>query len=312
MDHSEKNVPAIEIEKLCVEFVAPSGKKRVAVDQLDFTVNAGECVGLIGPNGAGKTTTIKVLMGFLRPTSGTARVLGDSAGARRTLKRLGYLPEVALYYPFLTARETLQMYATLGEIPSQDHNRVVDELLDLVGLAGRDREPLRHFSKGMLQRIGIAQAIMGNPELLILDEVTSGLNPVARYDVRDILLKFKSRNCTVFFSSHELSEVALICDRVVLMDNGKILEEHRLNELQDKIRRHVATVKVNEFSPAVERGVSIYPVYDGVWRLVAQSRPALDRAVHQIVDGKGEIIDIHEETGSLEDYFVQVVGHRIT
>jgi len=302
----------IEIEKLRVEFKMPNGKKRVAVDELDLEIQTGEVVGLIGPNGAGKTTLIKVLMGFLRPTQGVARLFDCPPGSSAALKRIGYLPEVALYYPFLTAREALRMYAILSDIPTGQRERALDDLVRLVGLVGRDKEPLRNFSKGMLQRLGIAQALLGAPQLLILDEVTSGLDPVARYDVREILLRYKSEGKTVFFSSHELTEVALLCDRVILIDQGKILEQHSLSDLEEKARRYTALVRFRNSLPSFDRGVSVHPTQDGIFRLKVQNREVLEEALAAVRNADGEVIDVREETGSLEDYFVQVVGHRIT
>ena len=224
-------IRVIGIENLDVSFTTPAGRKVQAVDGLNLSVGEGEVVGFIGPNGAGKTTTIKVLMGFLKPDRGTVRVFGASAGSVASRRRIGYLPEVALYYPFLTAREALSLYAKLADVPRAERERMVSELLEEVGLAGRGKERLGGFSKGMLQRVGIAQAIMGEPDLLILDEVTSGLDPVARHDVRRILMQFKNKGKTVFFSSHELTEVALLCDRVILLDEGKVVEENNLDAL---------------------------------------------------------------------------------
>lgn len=312
MNTSTSKNAMIEIKKLRVEFKMPDGKKRVAVDDLDLEVQSGEVVGLIGPNGAGKTTIIKVLMGFLRPTRGEAYLFEYPAGSSAALKQIGFLPEVALYYPFLTAREALRMYAILSDIPPDRRERTIEELIRLVGLVDRDKEPLRNYSKGMLQRLGIAQALLGDPQLLILDEVTSGLDPVARYDVREILLRYKSDGKTVFFSSHELTEVALLCDRVILIDHGKILEQHSLSALEEKIRRYSALVRFHNSPPSFDRGVSIHSTQDGIFRLKVQNRKVLEDALATVRSANGEILDVHEETGSLEDYFVQAVGHRIT
>lgn len=221
----------IDVENLRVTFKTHRGRTLTAVDGLNLSISEGEVVGFVGPNGAGKTTTIKVLMGFLKPGAGTVRVFGETAGTVASRRRIGYLPEVALYYPFLSAREALRLYAKLAEIPRQQREETVTGLLEEVGLTGRGKERLNGYSKGMLQRVGIAQAIMGEPDLLILDEVTSGLDPVARHDVRRILMQFKDKGKTVFFSSHELTEVALLCDRVILLDKGKLVEEGNLSAL---------------------------------------------------------------------------------
>jgi ABC-2 type transport system ATP-binding protein len=309
---TENMEPVIRVTGLGVDYKTLRGAPRPAVDGLDLEVHPGEVVGFIGPNGAGKTTTIKVLMGFLRATRGTASVFGAPAGSLEARRRIGYLPEVALYYPFLTAREALRLYATLADIPSEKREDMISELLAMAGLSGRDREPLRSFSKGMLQRVGIAQAIMGEPELLILDEVTSGLDPVARHDVREILLRFKARGKTVFFSSHELSEVTLLCDRAILVDNGRVLEERHVNELLENTKRHIATVRLPDPPQGLPVGISAVPSEEDTYRFVSEV-PADRGQLLDVVSGlRGEVIETHEEAGSLEDYFVRTIGHKIT
>ena len=279
---------------------------------LDLQVAEGEVVGFVGPNGAGKTTTIKVLMGFLFPTEGEAEVFGVRAGSVEARRRIGFLPEVAVYYPFLTAWETLAAYATLQEIPKSDHAMIIPQLIEKVGLAGREREPLRNFSKGMLQRVGLAQAIMGDPDLLILDEVTSGLDPVARRDVREILLEFKSRGKTVFFSSHELSEVTMVCDRVVLLDAGKVLKERALGELLRSMRRLVTVAKGSLDASALPDGATLRSVDDQHVTLVTDTKFAQERLERQLQASGLEIVETIQESGSLEDYFVETIGHKVT
>lgn len=302
----------IEISDLMVEYKTDSGKTIRAVDGLDLNVRRGEVVGFIGPNGAGKSTAIKVLMGFRKPTKGSVRVMGLPAGHMTGRRHVGFLPEVALYYPFLTARETLRMFAKLREIPKAHREAVIDELLAKVKLTGRDREPVRGFSKGMLQRVGIAQAIMGEPDLLILDEVTSGLDPVARYDVRRILMDFKAKGKTVFFSSHELSEVTMLCDRVILIDEGRVLVEDKLSAMSNAIRRHIVKVDGLLSPPQLPQGVFIHAVSNGQTTFSAESveaRASLDRLLEEIgVSAQSA----YEEPGSLEDFFVHSIGHKVS
>jgi len=302
----------IETRDLSVVYKGGARKPIHAVSGLNLRVNEGEVVGFIGPNGAGKTTTIKVLMGFLFPTSGDARVFGAKAGSLAPRRRTGFLPEVAVYYPFLTARETLALYATLLEIPASGQEKTISRLIDRVGLSGRDREPLRTFSRGMLQRIGIAQAIMGDPDLLILDEVTSGLDPVARRDLRQILLELKSRGKTVFFSSHELSEVTLVCDRVILIDEGKVLEERPLRELLESMRRHVVTVTGATVPDILPDGVTLRNATENRLTFVAETQSAQTQLVQEFEKVGAHILEMFQESGSLEDYFVKVVGHKVT
>ena len=302
----------IEITDLIVEYKTDSGKTIRAVDGLNLSVQRGEVVGFIGPNGAGKSTAIKVLMGFRRPTSGTVRVMGLPAGHMQGRRQVGFLPEVALYYPFLTARETLRMFAKLREIPKAGREAVIDELLAKVKLLGRDKEPVRGFSKGMLQRVGIAQAIMGEPDLLILDEVTSGLDPVARYDVRRILMDFKAKGKTVFFSSHELSEVTMLCDRVILIDEGRVLVEDNLAAMANAIQRHIVKVDGLLSPPALPQGVFIHAVSNGQTTFSADSTDARD-ALDQLLAEIGVTPQsAYEEPGSLEDFFVYSIGHKVS
>jgi ABC-2 type transport system ATP-binding protein len=222
---------AIEVNELCVEY-GKGGKRLRAVDGISFEVQKGECVGFIGANGAGKSTTIKTLMGFMFPSSGRAEAFGRPAGDPRSRQRIGYLPEVALYYPFMKARELLHLYGGLSGMPRRERRERIGPLLEQVGLGGRDGDLLSSFSKGMQQRLGIAQALMADPELLILDELSSGLDPLGRHDLREVLQELKRAGRTIFFSSHELTEVETLCDRVLIIHQGRIVQTARVSELQ--------------------------------------------------------------------------------
>lgn len=217
-------VAAIDISGL--EVVYKTGmKSTVAVKGLTLKVNIGEVFGFLGPNGAGKSTTLKALLGFVFPTKGTAKLLGHDAGSIEARRRIGYLPEVAVYYPYLKAREFLWMYGRVQGIDASDLKQQIPRLLDKVGLAGKEDSLLKHFSKGMLQRIGLAQALLGDPELFIFDEPASGLDPLGRRDLRQVITELKDRGKTIFFSSHELSEVELICHRFAILKKGKVIRQ---------------------------------------------------------------------------------------
>lgn len=304
--------PVVEIADLTVVYKRGRRAPVRAVSGLNLLIEKGEVVGLVGPNGAGKTTTIKTLMGFLFPTSGEVRLFGLKAGSVDARRRIGYLPEVAQYYPFLSAQEALRLYATLQEVPASQKKHMISELIEKVGLSNRDCEPLRNFSKGMLQRLGIAQAIMGDPELLILDEITSGLDPVARHDVRNVLLDFKSRGKTIFFSSHELSEVTLLCDRVILLDDGQVLEERSLAEMLSSMHRHVVTVSGATVPEAMPEGVSVRSRSGDHITFVADSESAQTQLIELLEKLGVTAVNTVVESGSLEDYFVNVVGHKVT
>lgn len=304
--------PSIEVNDISVTYPGTRRARVTVVHGLTISVKPGEVVGLIGPNGAGKTSTIKVLMGLIRPAGGTARVCGHPAGTVAARERAGYLPEVALYYPFLTARETLHLYAKLQGIPRKDAPRLVEILLQRVGLDAAIDHRLRTFSKGMLQRVGLAQAIMGDPSVLILDEVTAGLDPVARHDVREILVEFKSRGVAVFFSSHELSEVALLCDRVIMMCHGQKLEERRLEEILADIRRFVVVIKGSWAPRQLPVGVHRRAADNGNAVLVATSELSYGELMKAILDDGKHVERTYQEPGSLEDHFVEKLGHEIT
>ncbi len=202
-----------------------------ALRDFSLTVRRGEIFGFLGPNGAGKTTTIKILLGLQRATAGTVLVLGGDPCLAATRRRIGYLPEVANYYEFLTVVELLSFYGAVCGMPRRRLRERIGDLLDLVGLQDQGRKPLRQFSKGMLQRAGIAQALLHDPDLLVLDEPTTGLDPLARLHMRDVVLAQRAAGKTVFFSSHELSEAEVICDRVGIMREGRLVWCGRTTEV---------------------------------------------------------------------------------
>src|SRR6185503_6193712 len=202
-----------------------------ALDHLTLEVEAGEVFGFLGPNGAGKTTTLKLLMQLVYPTSGRAEILGRPLGDLDAKRRIGYLPENPYFYDYLTAEELLRYFAELFGIRGRAAAARVSALLDEVGIAGERRLQLRKFSKGMLQRVGIAQALINEPELVILDEPMSGLDPLGRREVRALILRLRDRGCTVFFSSHVLSDAEALCNRVAILAKGRLMTAGRLNEL---------------------------------------------------------------------------------
>jgi ABC-2 type transport system ATP-binding protein len=216
--------PAIEIEGLTKDYAVGFWRKRPrrALDALTFQVERGEIFGFLGPNGAGKTTTLKLLMGLIFPTAGTARILGRSIEDIGMHREIGYLPEQPYFYDYLTARELLDYFARFFGYSVRERRERVERNLERVGLTAAGDVQLRKFSKGMLQRVGIAQAILHDPEVVFLDEPMSGLDPVGRREVRDIILELKRRGRTVFFSTHILSDAEMLCDRVAVLLGGKL------------------------------------------------------------------------------------------
>jgi len=206
-------------------------RRVTAVRELSLEVKRGEIFGLLGPNGAGKTTTIKVLLGFVQPTEGTATICGATAGSLQAREKLGYLPENPALYEFLRGDEFLVFAGRMAGLSSRDARARSEKLLEQVGLAGRADRPVRRFSKGMVQRLGLAQALIGDPEVVILDEPMSGLDPIGRKDVRDIILKLRAEGRTVLFSTHILSDVEALCDRVGLVIDGRLTDCGALRDL---------------------------------------------------------------------------------
>ena len=207
-------------------------KKRV-LDGISFRVREREIFGFIGPNGAGKTTTLKVLMGLIRATSGKASILGHDVSETTFRRQIGFLPEQPYFYDYLTGREILRFYAKLSGVSRGCRERRVTQLLELAGLSAEGNTRLRSYSKGMLQRIGIAQALVHDPQVVFLDEPMSGLDPVGRKEVRDIILRLRAEGKTVFMSTHILSDVEMLCDRVAIIVNGRIHYEGAIDEFLD-------------------------------------------------------------------------------
>lgn len=203
----------------------------VAVDDLTLAVGRGEVFGFLGPNGAGKTTTVKMLLGLVRPTGGEARVLGRSPGDPASLRHVGFLPEHFRFPPWLTAADFLDMHGRLHSLSAPERRDRVRRLLEIVGLGDRGRSRLGEFSKGMQQRLGLAQALLNDPELVFLDEPTSGLDPLGRREVRDLIRDLSARGVTVFLNSHFLSEVEVTCDRVAIVKRGRVVRAGTLDEL---------------------------------------------------------------------------------
>jgi ABC-2 type transport system ATP-binding protein len=204
---------------------------KKALNGLSLAVHQGEVFGFLGPNGAGKTTTMNVLLGFVRATAGDAWLFGVNVREPIARQRIGYLPELTYYYKFLTAEETLRFYAKIFRIPKSEVDKRIETVLKLVELTSARNRPIRTYSKGMQQRVGLAQALINNPDLLVLDEPTSGLDPLGRMKVREIIQRLRNEGKTVFFSSHELGEVETVCDRVAILHEGELKAEGRVNEL---------------------------------------------------------------------------------
>lgn len=283
---------------------------KVAVANLTLAVEQGEVFGFLGPNGAGKTTAVKMLLGLIRPTQGQATLLGAPIGDRQARARVGFLPEHFRFHDWLTAAEFLKLHADLYQMPPEISRRRIPELLELVGLTPHAAKKLRQFSKGMLQRIGLAQALLNDPDLVILDEPTSGLDPVGRRLVRDIIRDLRQRGTTVFLNSHLLSEVEITCDRVAFIKFGEVLQVSALQTLMEG--ELSVEIRARHLSPEIVAGLSRWSQnvrMDGEHlnlTLAGEADiPALNR---YLVENGVEVYSLHPQRISLEDLFLQIVG----
>ncbi len=305
----------VEIENLTKDFSVGFWKKQPvrALENLSLEVHEGETFGFLGPNGAGKSTTLKILMNLLSPTSGSARILGKPAAAVSMHQGIGYLPENPYFYDYLTPTELLAYMGRLCGLSGPELGRKVDELIEKVGLTEARRIQLRKFSKGMVQRIGIAQAIINDPKIVFLDEPMSGLDPLGRMDVRRIITSLKARGATVFFSSHILPDVEAICDRVAILNKGKLLEVGALQEiLKVGIEGHeiIFAGWTEDTLAAIRKLCSeARPMGDRL-RLRAGSRKEMEEVLSFIFKNKLDLISVNPIRPSLEEYFQTAVGGR--
>jgi len=260
------------------------GRDKVcALDDLNLTIHRGEVFGLLGPNGSGKSTTIKLLLGLIFPTRGTAHVLGEPAGSTTINERIGFLPEESYLYKFLNGEETLEFYGRLFRIPRKTLKRRVPELLDIVGLDAKSRKrKLREYSKGMARRIGLAQALINNPDLILLDEPTTGLDPIGTREMKDLILSLKAQGKTVLLCSHLLADVQDVCDRITILFRGRMMELGHVKDL----------LQVKDVTQIQARGLSAGQAEE----------------VRQFISrmGVGDATVTHPTT-TLEDLFIRIV-----
>jgi ABC-2 type transport system ATP-binding protein len=305
----------VQTERLCKEFrVGFWGKKVTAVDRINLDVRRGEVFGFLGPNGAGKTTTLKILMGLIYPTSGQATLFGCAVGEPLAKAKVGFLPESPYFYDYLTSWEFLRFYGHLFGMRGVVLNKRVEELLELVGMTHARDLQLRKFSKGMLQRVGIAQALINDPALVVLDEPMSGLDPVGRKEVRDLILRLKETGKTVLFSSHILHDAELLCDRVAMILKGQLVASGRVSELIDQDTTHSVELVIEQLSPdGLEhlRPLTEKVVAQGDRVLVVLKHPReVNAALDIIRAGKASLISLTPHKSSLEDLFIRMVDKQ--
>jgi len=300
----------ISVRGLAKEFrVGVLGRRVTAVHDVSFDVQPNEVFGFVGPNGSGKSTTIHMLLGLVRPTRGGGSLLGHSLGALAARRQLGYLPELPNFYGYLQARELLEISGRLAGCEPRDLRRMVPELLERVDLAGRGQDALRTFSKGMLQRIGVAQALIGDPQLVILDEPMSGLDPLGRHVVRNVILDLKARGRTVFFSSHIMPDVETLCDRVALIAAGRTLRVARVEEFV-RLGQERWEVQVRGSGLQLPAGIA-GATWQGAIGDVARVAVEGTAALQQVIDwgrSQGELLAVIPVRESLEEVVVRAVA----
>ncbi len=302
-------MPVLEVENLEKVFVRGFFRKRTqAIDGLTFQVEAGEVFGFLGPNGAGKTTTMKILMGLIFPTGGHATIFGVPAGNVQAKRRLGYLPENPYFYDHLSATELLHM---VGKLYGQDRRTRVQrsgELLERVGLGMAAARSMRSYSKGMLQRVGLAQALMGDPDLVVLDEPMSGLDPIGRREVRDLIVDLRKRGKTVFFSTHILADAEFLCDRVAIVVKGKLVDVGMLGKL---LSPQVLEIPVT-WSGTEEHYVELRAKFSGHHKKTSEgyvfttdSQEQVNRFIGEVVAHRGSVLAVSPHRQTLDDLFAQ-------
>ena len=280
----------------------------VALAGLTMSVRVGQVYGFLGPNGAGKTTAVKLLLGLATRTSGTGAVLGEPLGSRGARRRIGYLPELFRYQPWLGAREVLALHCELAGVERARWEREIGDVLATVGLADRATSRVGTYSKGMQQRLGLGVALLGAPDLVVLDEPTSALDPVGRHDVREIIRGLGERGTTVFLNSHLLSEVEQVCHRVAIVDRGRVVAEGSLDELLggDTVR-----IRVTDLDRAAKTGLSRFGQLDdeGEWLVIRGiDTERVPELVADIVRLGGRVHAVEPRHESLEDRFLRLLG----
>ena len=307
-------MPAIEILGLEKTYMVGFWRKRPksALKPLHLTVENGEIFGFLGPNGAGKTTTLKILMGLVFPTSGTARILGRDWTEPSVKAQIGFLPEQPYFYDYLTAHELLNYYGQLSGVPAQDRKRRIEEVLEQVGLTDVKGVQLRKFSKGMLQRAGIAQAILHNPQLVFFDEPMSGLDPLGRREVRDLMEQLKQQGKTVFFSTHILSDAEALCDRVAIIHKGELRSVGTIEELTSSVQGKVEIVWQGMIVPPSMKALGADCHISGETVRGVFSERQQDAAIDALRRERMRLISITPLRTSLESYFVEKLQHSET
>jgi len=309
---TDQSVLSIEgLTKVYRSLFTPVGVK--AVDNLNLSVRRGETYSIVGPNGSGKTTTLKIILGLIFPTAGSTTVFGKSIADLSVRERIGFLPEDAYLYEVFNGEELLDFYASLFGFPKQRRRELVEELLTLVGMQANRKVPFRECSKGMRQRLALAQALVNDPELLILDEPTSGLDPAGRHQMTRLVLELKRRGKTILLCSHFLAEVEEVCDRVGIMYRGRLVAEGTLKELAGEPVEIVITTAGLDGGAAKQLAArdAVLGVDDGVVRMRHEYGDELWSVLEAIHRGGGRVIEVTRPRPTLQDVFVHAIREGV-
>jgi ABC-2 type transport system ATP-binding protein len=299
---------AIATQALTKVYKSLAKAKKPSLDHLDLQVAREECFGFLGRNGAGKTTTIKLLCSLIHPTSGTALIFGESVQARATRRLIGYLPEQPYFYEYLTPRETVDFYGRVRGLSQAERTREWDRLSELLDLKDIAAQRIKGFSKGMRQRVGFAIALLGNPELLILDEPMSGLDPVGRRTIRELMLRLKAEKKTLFFSSHVLADVEQVCDRVGMLVGGRLIQQGRIADLIGGTNPavEVSIAQLDDTAAARIAGAqSLRRTAEGLNTILFPDLAAANAALAAIQAAGGLVVEFSPVRESLEAYFMR-------
>lgn len=286
--------------------------KKTGCSKICLSIHEGQIFGFLGPNGAGKSTLVKMLVGLIHPTSGTARVLGRPLGDLKIKRKIGFLPENFHYQDWLTGEELLSFQASLYKMTGAEKKQRIPLVLKQVGLNKKGKQKIGSYSKGMQQRIGLACALLPDPELIFLDEPTSALDPLGRKEVREIIVELRNQGKTVFLNSHLLSEVEMICDRVAVINNGKILQE---GAIRDLLSQDVAVeMQVGEITASLQAELSAVSetvrIQGNSVRLTLESREEIPVLAEIVVRNGGRLYGLEVRRGSLEDLFIHLIGEN--
>jgi ABC-2 type transport system ATP-binding protein len=302
--------PAIDVRDLRKTYRTPFARKKVeALRGVTFAVERGTIYGFVGPNGAGKTTTIRTLMGLIRPSGGTAKLLGHDLPSREARFKIGFLPESPYFYDYLTVPELLDLVGRLFGMPRGERKKRADELIDRVGLGRARNQSLKKFSKGMLQRAGLAQALMNDPELVVLDEPMSGLDPIGRKEVRDLILELRDRGKTVFFSSHILTDIEAIADDVAIVARGQLTAQGKPADLIQRTKLGVdVTVHVGGDVDDLTEGASRVRRTGDELSLTLPADADVDAWLAKARDKGAKVVSVAPRHETLEELFLRQIA----